>query len=73
MSVLNKMIIKPMFAKSSTPFDSQKHVFELKWDGSRCIVFVDRKSIRLQKPMPSRKRSGYWLKIKKVFDIDAVV
>jgi bifunctional non-homologous end joining protein LigD len=42
------MIIKPMLAKSSTPFDSQKHVFELKWDGSRCIAFVDRKNVRLQ-------------------------
>jgi ATP-dependent DNA ligase len=46
MSVLNKMIIKPMFAKSSTPFDSQKHVFELKWDGSRCIAFVDSKEYK---------------------------
>ena len=27
------MIIKPMLAKSSRPFDSENHVFELKWDG----------------------------------------
>lgn len=37
-----------MLAKSSAPFDSQKHVFELKWDGSRCIAFVDKKNVRLQ-------------------------
>ena len=37
-----------MLAKSSSPFDSEKHVFELKWDGARCIAFVDRKNVRLQ-------------------------
>jgi len=37
-----------MLAKSSPPFDSKEHIFELKWDGTRCIVFMDRKGIRLQ-------------------------
>jgi ATP-dependent DNA ligase len=37
-----------MLAKSSPLFDSEKHIFELKWDGIRCIVFVDRKNLRLQ-------------------------
>lgn len=37
-----------MLAKSSRPFDSEKHVFELKWDGTRCIAFVDRKNLSLQ-------------------------
>jgi len=37
-----------MLAKSSSPFDSEKHVFDLKWDGTRCIAFVDKNSIRLQ-------------------------
>lgn len=37
-----------MLAKSSPPFDSDKHIFELKWDGTRCIAFVDRNSVRLQ-------------------------
>jgi bifunctional non-homologous end joining protein LigD len=48
MSASNKMAIRPMLAKSSPLFDSEKHVFELKWDGSRCIAFVDRKNVRLQ-------------------------
>lgn len=37
-----------MLAKSSCPFDSENHVFELKWDGTRCIAFVDRNNVRLQ-------------------------
>jgi bifunctional non-homologous end joining protein LigD len=37
-----------MLAKSSPPFDSEKHIFELKWDGTRCIAFVDKKNLRLQ-------------------------
>jgi len=40
--------IKPMLARSSEPFDSDDHIFELKWDGTRCIAFIDRKGIRLQ-------------------------
>lgn len=42
------MTIRPMLAKSSSPFNSKEHIFELKWDGTRCIVFADRKNIRLQ-------------------------
>lgn len=37
-----------MLAKSSPLFDSEKHIFELKWDGTRCIAFVDRKNLKLQ-------------------------
>jgi bifunctional non-homologous end joining protein LigD len=37
-----------MLAKASPPFDSEEHLFELKWDGTRCIAFVERKSLRLQ-------------------------
>lgn len=32
--------IKPMLAGSSRPFDSPNHVFEVKWDGIRCLAFV---------------------------------
>jgi bifunctional non-homologous end joining protein LigD len=39
--------IKPMLAYSAQPFDSEKHLFEIKWDGTRCIAFVSNK-IRLQ-------------------------
>lgn len=33
--------IKPMLAEASEPFDSEKHLFEIKWDGARCISFVN--------------------------------
>ncbi len=42
------LTIKPMLAISSRPFDSDKHIFEIKWDGTRCIAFIDRYGIRLQ-------------------------
>jgi DNA ligase D-like protein (predicted ligase) len=40
--------IKPMLAKPSPPFDSEGHIFELKWDGTRCIMFIERGGVRLQ-------------------------
>jgi len=30
------------------PFDSAEHWFEIKWDGLRCIAFVERNRVRLQ-------------------------
>lgn len=41
--------IRPMLAMSSPlPFDSEKHIFELKWDGTRAIAFIDDQGVRLQ-------------------------
>jgi len=42
--------IKPMLAKSSEPFDSKDYLFEVKFDGTRAIVFLDRKKkiVRIQ-------------------------
>jgi ATP-dependent DNA ligase len=31
--------VPPMLAKRGDPFDSQEHLFELKWDGTRALVF----------------------------------
>jgi bifunctional non-homologous end joining protein LigD len=43
------MMINPMLAKASTPFDSPDWLFEIKWDGERIIAFVEgEKIIRLQ-------------------------
>lgn len=33
--------IKPMLAESGRPFDSKDHIFEIKWDGIRCLAFLD--------------------------------
>ncbi len=40
--------IKPMLARLGEPFDSPRHLYEIKWDGTRCIAFVENKTIRLQ-------------------------
>ncbi len=42
--------IKPMLAKKSEPFSREGWFYEVKWDGTRCIAFVDveRERVRLQ-------------------------
>ena len=40
--------IEPMLAQAVTaPFDSADHLFEIKWDGMRCIACVGRPGLRL--------------------------
>ena len=42
-------LIKPMLAQTAkSPFDSQEHLFEIKWDGIRCLAFVEAGGLRLQ-------------------------
>jgi bifunctional non-homologous end joining protein LigD len=38
----------PMLAYSSRPFDSRRHLFEIKWDGTRCLMFIKDGGLRLQ-------------------------
>lgn len=33
--------IRPMLAVKSEPFSSDEYIYEIKWDGTRCIAFVD--------------------------------
>lgn len=40
--------VAPMLACSSAPFNSEDHVFEIKFDGMRCILFVEDGRVRLQ-------------------------
>jgi bifunctional non-homologous end joining protein LigD len=40
--------IAPMLAYAAKPFDSGKHLFEIKWDGSRCLLFLQDGRLRLQ-------------------------
>ncbi len=37
-----------MLAGTSKPFDSKEYLFELKWDGMRCIAFLENGELRLQ-------------------------
>jgi hypothetical protein len=41
--------IRPMLAKSSPHFDSERHIFELEWDGTSCIAFIGKGKVALQK------------------------
>lgn len=38
--------IPPMLATKGEPFDSSDHIFEPKWDGTRCLAFIDVKNQR---------------------------
>lgn len=40
--------ITPMLASSGQPFDSGKHLYEIKWDGIRVLAFFGKDRIRLQ-------------------------
>ena len=37
----------PMLATSGPPFDSDRHLFEVKWDGIRAVTMVDRHGVRM--------------------------
>lgn len=39
--------IKPMLAVRGEPFDSDDHLFEIKWDGIRAMAYVDDRGYRL--------------------------
>jgi ATP-dependent DNA ligase len=39
--------VPPMLAKPGVPFDSPDHLFEVKWDGTRVLAFVDSHGYRL--------------------------
>jgi bifunctional non-homologous end joining protein LigD len=39
--------VQPMLAKRGVPFDSSEHVFEVKWDGTRVLAFVESYGYRL--------------------------
>ena len=44
-----QMPIKPMLLSSKEEaFDSEDYIFEIKWDGYRCISFIEKSSIKLQ-------------------------
>lgn len=38
-------LVRPMLAVSSLPFDSDKHLFEIKWDGYRSLAYLDNRTL----------------------------
>src|SRR5687768_15377587 len=39
--------IAPMLARPGEAFDSEGHLFEVKWDGTRALAFIDKDGYRL--------------------------
>ena len=39
--------LQPMLAVAGEPFDSEHHLFEVKWDGVRCLAAVEHGAVRL--------------------------
>lgn len=40
--------IPPMLSQPGQAFDSDEHLFEIKWDGTRCLAFIDENGLRLR-------------------------
>lgn len=38
-------LIRPMLAVNAQPFDSDEHLFEVKWDGYRCLAYLDAETV----------------------------
>ena len=52
--------IKPMLAETAEkPFDSKDHLFEIKWDGIRCVAFVRNGTVQLQNRKLSSMTARY--------------
>ena len=47
--------VEPMLAAIGKPFDSERHLFEIKWDGTRALAFVESGDYRL---LNRRKRNS---------------
>ena len=47
--IFAKRLARPMLiANQSEPFNSPEYLFELKFDGIRCLAYIDRKSVYLR-------------------------
>lgn len=61
--------IKPMLAVRSKPFDSDDYIFEIKWDGTRCIAFLNKKKTKLQ----NRRLKDITFRYPELKDINKIV
>ena len=51
--------LAPMLASSGPPFDSDRHLFEVKWDGIRAVTMVDDAGVRLLSRRGSELTGNY--------------
>lgn len=48
MNIFGSKILKPMLIRDeAAPFDSEDYIFELKFDGIRCLAYIDEHSVSL--------------------------
>jgi bifunctional non-homologous end joining protein LigD len=50
------------------PFDSDKHVFEIKWDGMRLLAFIKGSEVRLQN-RNLKERTAYFPELKNLYEL----
>jgi len=48
LTLMDERNIRPMLAQTAQPFDSEEHYFEPKWDGMRCIAYIQGGKLELQ-------------------------
>jgi len=48
LTLMDERSIRPMLAQTAEPFDSDRHYFEPKWDGMRCIAYIQSGKLELQ-------------------------
>ncbi len=48
MTLLDERRIVPMLAKTGDPFNSKEYYFEPKWDGLRCIAYIEKGEVAFQ-------------------------
>jgi len=48
LTLMDERSIRPMLAQTAQPFDSDEYYFEPKWDGMRCITYIQTGKLELQ-------------------------
>lgn len=51
--------ISPMLAKIGKPFSSEEHLFEIKWDGTRALAFIEGGDYRLLNRRRRSRKDAY--------------
>ena len=59
MTLMDERSIRPMLAQIAEPFDSDDYDFEPKWDGMRCIAYIQDGKLELQNRNLKVVTSGY--------------
>lgn len=59
--------LQPMLLKSKEkPFNSKDYLFELKWDGYRCLIFIDNNNIYIQS-RNKKNLTHYFSELKNIY------